>query len=65
MTEKCRELLISPNYRRLLMDQYAQSLDILAYKLAEGEKGADDWNIFLHVLSEPQLNVYPRSSYDL
>lgn len=41
-------------YRRVL-ERNGQSLDVLAYKLAEGDKGAEDWENFLRMLSKPPL----------
>lgn len=43
-----------------LLDRNGQSLDILAYKLAESEKGAEDWENFLRMLSRPPS---PRAFY--
>lgn len=40
-----------PNFGQFLMNQNSQSLDILAFQLANGGSGAGDWKNFLNLLS--------------
>lgn len=44
-----------PNSSQLLMKQDGQSLDILTFQLAEGEKGAYDWADFFLLSRTPRL----------